>query len=75
MPTAEEEDGVTASGLPLRPALRAARRQIRRRKLTRFYQNRLRRVLPLPLVSLPFLYQEEIGPDALRALAARIEAA
>jgi anion-transporting ArsA/GET3 family ATPase len=61
---AEGAGGRLGRGVPLSGALVAARHQIR-----------LRRALPLPLVSLPFLYQEEIGPDALRALAARIEAA
>ena len=53
----------------------AARRQIRRRKLTRFYEARLRRELPLPLVSLPYLFVESLDADALRSLAARLEAA
>jgi anion-transporting ArsA/GET3 family ATPase len=70
--TAEERDGVTASGLPLRPALRAARRQIRRRKLTRFYQTRLRRSADAPLVSLPYLFRERISLDDVRLLAARL---
>jgi len=62
-------------GVPLEAALRAGRRQVRRRKLTRFYQDRLRRALPLPLVSLPFLFREDLGLDELHSLAARLEAA
>ena len=61
--------------MPLQPALRAARRQIRRRKLTTFYQTRLRRSLDVPLVSLPFLFRESLGIDDLRLLAGRLEAA
>ena len=52
-----------------RPRVRAARRQIRRRKLTRFYRDRLRRSLDTPLVSLPFLFRETLG--ARRAAHAR----
>jgi anion-transporting ArsA/GET3 family ATPase len=73
--TAEEADGEIEAGVPLPAALRAARRQIRRRKLTRFYQARLRRSIDAPLVSLPFLFREELGLEALRELAARLEAA
>ena len=62
-------------GVPLEAALRAGRRQVRRRKLTRFYQDRLRRALPLPLVSLPFLFREDLGLEELHSLAARLEAA
>jgi len=73
--TASGENGEILPGVPLQAALRAARRQIRRRKLTRFYQQRLRRTLDLPLVSLPFLVRERFDLDALRALAERLEAA
>jgi hypothetical protein len=55
-------------------ALAAARRHIRRRKLTRFYETRLRRAIPAPLVALPYLH-EEIGPQSIRSLADRLEAA
>jgi anion-transporting ArsA/GET3 family ATPase len=68
--TSEEADG-----LPLRAALRAARRQIRRRKLTRFYQTRLRRAVDVPLVSLPFLFRESLGLEDVRLLARRLEEA
>ena len=73
--TAEAEDGELAGGVPLQAALRAARRQIRRRKLTSFYQARLKRALDVPVVSLPFLFRESLGVDDLRLLAARLEAA
>jgi anion-transporting ArsA/GET3 family ATPase len=64
--------GRLARGVRLEGALAAARRQIRRRKMTRFYQTRLKRALPLPLLSLPFLFHEELGPAALRILADRL---
>ena len=67
--------GRVAPGVSLPGALLAARRQIRRRKLTRFYETRLRRALPLPLVSLPYLFGEPQGAEALKTLARRIEAA
>ena len=73
--TASSADGEIEPGVPLRAALRAARRQIRRRKLTRFYQQRLRRALDVPLVSLPFLFRERLDVDALHTLAERLEAA
>jgi len=62
-------------GLPLPAALRAARRQIRRRKLTRFYQTRLRRAVDVPLVSLPYVFRETLGLDDVKRLAERLEAA
>jgi anion-transporting ArsA/GET3 family ATPase len=73
--TNEAEDVELAPGMPLSAALRAARRQIRRRKLTSFYQARLRRALDVPLVSLPFLFRESLGLDDLRLLAGRLESA
>jgi anion-transporting ArsA/GET3 family ATPase len=73
--TADGADGEVERGVPLPAALRAARRQIRRRKLTRFYQARLRRALGVPLVSLPFLFRETLGVDDLRLLAERLETA
>ncbi len=73
--TASSENGEIQPGVPLQAALRAARRQIRRRKLTRFYQQRLRRALDVPLVSLPFLFRERLDVDALHTLADRLEAA
>jgi anion-transporting ArsA/GET3 family ATPase len=65
-------EGRLARGVALGAALDAARRQLRRRKLTRFYQTRLKRSLPLPLVTLPYLYDDPIGPDSLRVLADRL---
>lgn len=62
-------------GIPLAGALGAARRQMRRAKLTRFYEARLARSLPLPLVSLPYLFREALGPEDLRDLAERLAAA
>jgi anion-transporting ArsA/GET3 family ATPase len=73
--TGAEADGYLGPDVPLGAALRAARRQIRRRKLTRFYQARLRRSLDSPLVSLPFLFRESLSLDDVRLLAARLEAA
>ncbi len=67
--------GRLEDGVSLQAALLAARRQIRRRKLTRFYEQRLRRSLPLPLVSLPYLYREALDLQDLRLLASRLEAA
>jgi len=68
-------EGELGGGVPLPAALRAARRQIRRSRLTRFYQRRLRRRLPGPLVSLPFLVRDGIGVGDLETLAERLEAA
>jgi len=73
--TALGQDGQLAGGVALPAALRAARRQIRRRRLTSFYQARLRRALDVPLVTLPFLFREQLRIDDLRRLAARLEAA
>jgi len=66
--------GALAPDLTVSAALAAARRHIRRRKLTRFYETRLRRSVPLPLVALPYLH-EGIGPKSLRLLAERLQAA
>ena len=70
-----DEDAELEPGVPLQAAVRAARRQIRRRKLTRFYRARLERATDAPLVSLPFLFREAIGLPELRALAGALEAA
>jgi len=72
---AEGASGRLARGVGLRSALAAARRHLRRRRLTRFYQTRLRRALPLPTVSLPYLFDEDIGPPSIERLARRLEAA
>jgi anion-transporting ArsA/GET3 family ATPase len=66
-------DGRLARGVPLAPAVDAARRHLRRLKLTRFYQRRLKRSIPLPLVTLPYLFDDPIGPESLRLLADRLE--
>jgi anion-transporting ArsA/GET3 family ATPase len=68
-------EGRLPGGIRLSGALGAARRQVRRRKLTDFYLRRLRRSLGLPVVSLPYLFDEAIGVEALGLLSARIEAA
>ena len=72
---ADAAAGRLARGVGLPAALAAARRHVRRRKLTHFYQGRLRRVLPLPMASLPYLFDEDIGPSSIERLARRIEAA
>jgi anion-transporting ArsA/GET3 family ATPase len=61
--------------VPLAAALLAARRQIRRRKLTRFYETRLKRALSLPLVCLPYLFRDVLDEKDLLLLASRLEAA
>ena len=73
--TAAEARGTLAPGVSLPAALRAARRQIRRRRLTRLYRDRLGRGLPSPLASLPFLFRERLGREDLQLLAERLEAA
>jgi anion-transporting ArsA/GET3 family ATPase len=73
--TAAEARGGLAPGVALPAALRAARRQIRRRRLTRLYEGRLKRGLSIPLASLPFLFCERMGRDELELLAHRLEAA
>jgi anion-transporting ArsA/GET3 family ATPase len=71
----EEPPGRLAPGVSLQAALLAARRHVRRRKLTEFYRKRLRRALDVPLVSLPFLFEEALGRESLELLARRLEAA
>jgi anion-transporting ArsA/GET3 family ATPase len=73
--TKEGADGSLGSGLSLGEALRSARRQVRRRKLSRFYETRLRRALDAPLVTLPFLFAEEIGRTEVARLADRLDTA
>jgi anion-transporting ArsA/GET3 family ATPase len=72
---AERATGALARGVSLGAGLEAARRHLRRRKLTQFYQARLRRELALPLVSLPYLFDDDIGPASIERLAQRLEAA
>jgi anion-transporting ArsA/GET3 family ATPase len=69
---AEGASGRLPGGVPLAGALEAARRHLRRAKLTRFYRNWLRKRLPLPTVTLPYLFDEEIGPASVDTLAARL---
>jgi anion-transporting ArsA/GET3 family ATPase len=73
--TADETRGLLEPGVSLPAALRAARRQIRRRRLTRLYRGRLKRSFSAPLASLPFLYRESLGREDLELLAERLEAA
>jgi anion-transporting ArsA/GET3 family ATPase len=71
----EDEDGRLAPGVTLHAALAAARRHIRRRKLTEFYRKRLKQAVDVPIVSLPLLFTDRIDEAALETLAGRIEAA
>jgi anion-transporting ArsA/GET3 family ATPase len=66
--------GSLAPGIRLEAALAAARHHMRRRRLTRFYQQRLKR-LGLPLASLPYLFEEQLGPEDVRELSSRLLAA
>ena len=72
---AQGAEGRLAPGVDLKGALPAARRHVRRRKMTAFYRRLLERSLPTPLVVLPYLFSEELDLAALRVLAARMEAA
>jgi anion-transporting ArsA/GET3 family ATPase len=67
--------GTLAPGISLAAALGAARRHLRRHKLTRFYLARLRRASTTPLVALPYLFRDDVGLDDIRLLAERLEAA
>jgi anion-transporting ArsA/GET3 family ATPase len=67
--------GALAPGISLSAALGAARRHLRRHKLTRFYLARLRRSSTTPLVALPYLFRDDVGLDDIRVLAERLEAA
>lgn len=71
----EEADGRLAPGVTLAAALEAARRHIRRRKMTQFYRKRLEKSADVPVVSLPFLFSEAIHEADLEILAERLEAA
>jgi anion-transporting ArsA/GET3 family ATPase len=71
----EDEDGRLAPGVTLEAALAAARRHIRRRKLTQFYLKRLEKAVDAPVVSLPMLFTDRIDEPALEVLAQRLEAA
>jgi hypothetical protein len=43
--------------------------------MTRFYQQRLRKSLPLPVIALPHLFLDEMTAQAISLLADRLEAA
>jgi anion-transporting ArsA/GET3 family ATPase len=73
--TSEGAGGQLAPGVSLEAALLAARRHMRRRKLTRFYQARLKKDVPLPMVTLPYLFKEELDEAAIRLLSQRLAAA
>jgi len=68
------EDSQLAPGVTLCAALLAARRQIRRARLTRFYARRLRRE-PEPVWDLPYVFGNELGLSGLLQLASRLETA
>lgn len=70
--TKDEARGRLARDVELRDALVAARRHIRRRKLTRFYETRLRKALKEPLVTLPFLFADRLALGEVRLLADRL---
>jgi anion-transporting ArsA/GET3 family ATPase len=72
---ADGASGTLEPGIPLAAGLRAGRRQIRRRRLTRLYQGRLRRGLPVPVATLPYLFRESLGPGDIDELARLLEAA
>ncbi len=69
---ADGDDGPLGENAGLHAGLLAARRHIRRRRLTRFYLTKLERSLPLPVVTLPYLFEETLGPQALRQLGRRL---
>jgi anion-transporting ArsA/GET3 family ATPase len=73
--TSAGADGRLAQGVTLAMALAAARHHIRRRKLTRFYQARLKRALPVPVIGLPYVFEEELSQASLRVLAGRLQGA
>jgi len=72
---AEAPIGRLRGEVPLAAALLAGRRQIRRRKLTRFYEKRLERAIDLPLVRLPYLFRDVLDAEDILLLASRLEAA
>jgi anion-transporting ArsA/GET3 family ATPase len=71
----EEDDGRLAPGITLQAGLAAARRHIRRRKLTQFYLKRLQQAGAAPVATLPLLFTDRIDEAALWTLADRLEAA
>lgn len=66
------DDALLAPGVGLRAACVAARRHIRRRRLTQFYAARLRRALPVPQIALPFLFDDPLGVRGVTTLAERL---
>jgi anion-transporting ArsA/GET3 family ATPase len=73
---AEGATGRLAPGIPFERALDASRRHVRRRELTSFYVNRLKKALPDdPLVTLPSLFKDSLGLAEVRLMAERLEAA
>jgi anion-transporting ArsA/GET3 family ATPase len=70
-----DQGGRLAPGVSLDAALEAARRHVRRRKMTQFYRGRLQKAVDVPLVSLPFLFTDAIRERDLEVLAERLEAA
>ncbi len=72
---AKDVPGRLAPGVPAAAALTLARHHIRRRKLTAFYLKRLRKAVDVPVVPLPFLFDETLTRASVQALAERLEAA
>lgn len=73
--TSDGASGRLAPGVPLERALDAARRHVRRRKLTAFYLRRLRKAVDEPILTLPYLFTDQLGPDEVELIAQRLEAA
>jgi anion-transporting ArsA/GET3 family ATPase len=67
--------GRLAPDVPLAAALVAAGRHLRRHRLSRFYEARLKRSLSLPVVRLPYLFSERLGREEVRLLADRLASA
>lgn len=67
--------GRLAPGVPAAAALALARHHIRRRKLTAFYLKRLQKAVDVPVVPLPFLFDERLTRASVQVLAERLEAA
>jgi anion-transporting ArsA/GET3 family ATPase len=71
----DEAQGRIAPGIVLPAALAAARRHIRRRRMTQFYRARLERDTEAPVVSLPFLFTDQVHEADVELLAERLDAA
>jgi hypothetical protein len=61
--------GRLRGGVPLEDALLAASRHLRRARLTRFYERRLRRAGEANLVRMPFLYDAPLESEGISRLA------